>query len=457
MRITKQVLLLIGIILPVISSCCSDTDIKSEIRKSVYYLSSMGDDKNFGTKESPWKTLSKLNDFHFNPGDSVLFARGTQFEGGFIISSSGSPDSPIVFSSYGEGALPTFSNTDFTLHYGNVLQITGSHIVINGLMFHDCATVEYDSIGQELWRRVRKLGAIYIAERSNHNIIRNCEIVRTPVGIKVYGQYNLITHNYIHDNNEPMAPHWGPLAVVVCTSNNEIAYNHFENLVAPSEWYGHDGGAIEIDDRNYPKHNIMIHHNLSLRNQGFIEFVGRCIQENMIIHHNVCMDYQSFIGFTGPCKNMKVENNTVVRVLAHENPDSEDVIFWSYFEDENIQIRNNIFYYDPSKIEQVYSRGEHPRAYNLYYRSDDPKLSDHASVASYNRFVLGGGAWLGEGDKIGNPLFVDLEKQDFHLREDSPAIDAGTDLGYKIDFDGNKVPSGEAPDIGAYEYQREID
>jgi len=57
------------------------------------------------------------------------------------------------------------------------------------------------------------------------------------------------------------------------------------------------------------------------------------------------------------------------------------------------------------------------------------------------------------GDKIGDPLFVDFKNRDLRLRAGSPAVDAGIDLGYKLDFDGNPIPSGSAPDMGAYERQ----
>jgi len=55
---------------------------------------------------------------------------------------------------------------------------------------------------------------------------------------------------------------------------------------------------------------------------------------------------------------------------------------------------------------------------------------------------------------VTDPLFEDTSAQDYHLRADSPAIDAGVPLGYSRDFDGNHVPSGTAPDIGAFEYAR---
>jgi hypothetical protein len=41
---------------------------------------------------------------------------------------------------------------------------------------------------------------------------------------------------------------------------------------------------------------------------------------------------------------------------------------------------------------------------------------------------------------------------DFSLLSTSPCINAGTDVGLTEDYEGNRVPRGRAPDIGAYEY-----
>lgn len=79
-----------------------------------YYVSSNGSDTNLGiSKNSPWKTISKVNSIMntFLPGDSILFNAGDTFNGGLLISVSGSTSNPIYFGKYGTGNNPIFKGT----------------------------------------------------------------------------------------------------------------------------------------------------------------------------------------------------------------------------------------------------------------------------------------------------------------------------------------------------------
>ena len=71
--------------------------------------------------------------------------------------------------------------------------------------------------------------------------------------------------------------------------------------------------------------------------------------------------------------------------------------------------------------------------------------------------------WTGAGEAIitSEPLFIDLEKEDFRLKADSPAIDAGGSVSLTIDFCGTTRPfdasleirgDGTNFDIGAFEF-----
>jgi len=53
----------------------------------------------------------------------------------------------------------------------------------------------------------------------------------------------------------------------------------------------------------------------------------------------------------------------------------------------------------------------------------------------------------------GSPLFVNPSRVDFHLEEDSPAIDSDPSMDApRDDFDGNPRPQGAGYDSGAFEF-----
>ena len=51
-----------------------------------------------------------------------------------------------------------------------------------------------------------------------------------------------------------------------------------------------------------------------------------------------------------------------------------------------------------------------------------------------------------------DPKFIDPQNGNFHLRQDSPAIDVGIDVGITKDQEGKPRPNGSKPDMGAYEF-----
>jgi hypothetical protein len=86
-------------------------------------------------------------------------------------------------------------------------------------------------------------------------------------------------------------------------------------------------------------------------------------------------------------------------------------------------------------------------------------LSNHeaAQSAGSNGFV----ETVEENSQIADPDFTNAsgtysEAEDFQIGLGSPALDAGVTTIYTEDFFGNPVPSGDAPDIGIFEYQQTI-
>lgn len=80
----------------------------ASVYAATYYVDSRhGNDSNSGiSPSSSWKTLQKVNDGRFSPGDQILLRCGSRWEGQLAMSSSGTDGAPIVIDRYGKGPLP---------------------------------------------------------------------------------------------------------------------------------------------------------------------------------------------------------------------------------------------------------------------------------------------------------------------------------------------------------------
>ena len=73
-----------------------------------YYIDSQtGDDGQSGTQpKHAWKSLAKVNQMRFVPGDRIQFKAGTRYAGGLCPQGSGREGQPIRMGVYGEGGRP---------------------------------------------------------------------------------------------------------------------------------------------------------------------------------------------------------------------------------------------------------------------------------------------------------------------------------------------------------------
>ena len=432
----KLIFLTIAIYL--LSPGCANAGQKSKITK--YYINSQtGNDANkVNSISTPWKSLRKLEEINFHPGDSILFAKNSVFHGGIIFKSSGSIENPIVISSYGDGALPSFSNSCQDEVNGNVFQVSGSFLVFDGLSFLKCAS----SISKND-KSILEIGAIFTQTGAHNITIKNCEFTDCPIGVNITGQHSLVTGNTFKDCNRFLSnPDWGPIGIVIGNAYNEISYNSCSNYVNIGGNYGADGGFIELDDRFFGAkvHDIKIHHNKSVGNMGFLEVEKKVEGEHIDVYYNLSDDYQQFIFYWGG-NNSKIENNTVIRTKQSLNG-AVNTVFT--MRNGNFTLRNNIFVvangiqvlatapYDEGNYSHVIHEN------NLYFctdgSTDDPC-----------------GKPLGAGELVANPCFVDITAGNFHLSPESPAINSGKNLGYSLDLDNVLLKKHTNPGMGAYQ------
>jgi hypothetical protein len=125
-----------------------------------------------------------------------------------------------------------------------------------------------------------------------------------------------------------------------------------------------------------------------------------------------------------------------------------------------LKIKNNIFYHTSGHAVIVSWSAQNAHSdftcdYNCFYKTvgaNDPKF------AFYNGRYITFAEWCAAtgGDSnsiVTNPIFVDIQNNNVHLHVTSPCIDAGTDVGIIQDLEGNIIPQGNGPDIGAFEYR----
>ena len=132
--------------------------------------------------------------------------------------------------------------------------------------------------------------------------------------------------------------------------------------------------------------------------------------------------------------NINIINNT----FAFPNPWQDGHVLITD-KTSNVLIQNNIFY--------------QPRGGAIRASGDITNITITNNIST-NALVIGRSSGFTIADNLINadPSLVDPDDYDFHLQSDSPAIDAGAELGQVThDFDGNQRPQGTAFDIGAYE------
>jgi len=102
-----------------------------------YYISNRGNDAADGLSENTaWRTLEKVNQQTFNPGDEILFQTGGIWNGSLWVRGSGTQSNMISVGKYGEGAKPLIngngSNATVFLYNQQYVKISDLEITNQG-------------------------------------------------------------------------------------------------------------------------------------------------------------------------------------------------------------------------------------------------------------------------------------------------------------------------------------
>jgi hypothetical protein len=464
---------------------------------TTYYLSSLrGDDGNSGTSpDEPWATLGKIP----RTKAAVFFEKGSKWTitvGGTTRSGLSVP-AGSVYATYGTGTerpLIYIDSSDGKTTAMAAVQLGGNNLV-EGLKFMGYATIGFPV-------------------SSNNNIVQNCEVDgkiegqeygKLQLGFTISGQYNVIVGNIVQNlsgmsgDSGNVNTSGGSEAFVMNAGNNEVAYNTAINCWGPNTTLGGaEGGCLEIIGNKAGQliENAFFHHNYCERSVGLFEACAGNFSgdgQNIMLNH------------------AKVRNSTVsynvsidamwLYLLQPTNTDFENLVF-----------EHNTLIHGPANTD-IPQRGA--SSFGLAYETDPVWTADkkshvpcetNADCTGEKEQCLDGGSEricvyqfkLQPGTiLVRNNLFVVLPDADaammtlppgpndalnnifvpkapmglkagtgvivvsdvglvdtYKLSPTSPAVDKGSPDLFQpwVDYLGNKVPCGSAPDIGAVEY-----
>lgn len=169
------------------------------------------------------------------------------------------------------------------------------------------------------------------------------------------------------------------------------------------------------------------------------------VTSSVMINYNIFFENENAIDLSSVSQNAGLHNN-----VFYNNRQA------LFNKGNQMEIINNIFYQSMSSDKALSSVTGYTGNYNIfypetdnYYTVGDFSYSNIASIREQQSQEL--------NSLIGDPQFVNANMNDFHLSLTSPAIDAGTYIGLIKDIEGNAIPYGHAPDMGALESNDFID
>jgi len=237
--------------------------ITSQIFAGTYYVDATnGSDSNSGTSpEIAWKTINKVNNSSFNPGDSILFKRGEEWREQLTVPSSGSPGNPITFGAYGYGDDPIISGADLVTTWGDEGGNVWSAILVTEpkILFIDgtndnkqAALADVDTANDWYWES----NVLYIYSTSDPNT------AYTNPGIEASVRPYLRGNGLIHIDTKQY--------VIIDGIDTDKSSSHSVKIAAPSDniiiknsthAYSYDGGLCATGSRNGGSSNITFNSN----------------------------------------------------------------------------------------------------------------------------------------------------------------------------------------------------
>ena len=444
---------------------------------TTYYVSSsQGNDNNPGTSSGQaWRSLSKVERVTLQPGDKVLLRRGDTWNETLLLTDiQGTEQNPIVMADFGSGAKPKMqppSGVAVVINRCHYFQIRQLHVLVasNGQGIRVKGDSRYVIIDQCLVQgnpdNTSSSGITYSAyssgKRPTYTVVSKCEVFGFEdciVGQGGMDNGGRIENNYVHDakedliraigNNEYLTgdyngllitgnrlTRWSDDAIDLYVGSEVIVeYNEMYRGNYPLNTSGNGiklGGVTNNVAKTETSHNNVARYNkiynLSGRSPGLSNGIDTNGGTDAEIYGNLIYDVDgNAIAVSSTSTGCKVYNNTGI---------SNDLAAF-YAINNPVEVYNNIF--DGSA-----SAGD--------VSLKDAQVTGSTNLLVNNKVVTDGGVYNSSNDLSGDPGFVNAGNDNYQLKADSKAINAGTAFGtYPQDREGNSLVGKR--DIGSDEF-----
>jgi len=442
---------------------------------ATYYVSPTGDNSNPGSRDKPWATPGHASR-QLKPGDTLIILGGTyilnRYDDDVITPSSGDANSWITIRGE-QGKRPVLAGKDNLL---TAVDLSGaSYVRLENLEI----THDVKSRGEKAYFR----DGLEILEKSaDHLILKDLHIHHIDeFGLNIQNVHDLqvvdcrLEYCGSGGMGGPAGAAGGWRNVVV--KNCRLSHNghYFQGGDGSNRPYDRpDGFGIEESRGPIEIVGTAAEHNFG---DGLDSKAAHTTIRNCIVANNSCdgvklwgdrskventLIYGTGDGESGdsPWAGLVIHTYQqanasfeIINVTVHDNPARHAYPMYVQYDSSVplILTMKNCIIANGQGLVHIGDSVKFTAENNIFYRSGE----DVQIYANKREYAAGQLKDLGRGNLSKDPLFVSPawgREGDYHLKNASPAIDAGTKAGAPAtDLEGKARPQGKSVDIGVYE------